>query len=59
MDSRVLATDSPHNYFAYPEFEPRALAPKTIGDGRTIRARLLRAFKEAERARDPRGARPF
>ncbi len=53
-DQVVLATGSAYDYFAHPEWEPRAPAPKTIRDARTIRARLLRAFEEAERAEDPR-----
>ena len=52
-DQVVLTTGSVYNYFSHPEWAPLAPAPKTIGDARAIRAKLLRAFEEAERADDP------
>jgi NADH:ubiquinone reductase (H+-translocating) len=52
-DQVVIATGSAYNYFSHPEWEPHAPAPKTIKDARSIRARLLRAFEEAELSDDP------
>lgn len=48
FDQLVLATGSVYNYFAHPEWAADAPAPKTITDARTIRARLLQAFEDAE-----------
>ncbi|WP_374297031.1 NAD(P)/FAD-dependent oxidoreductase [Sphingomonas sp.] len=53
FDQLVLATGSAYNYFAHPEWAAHAPAPKSIADARTIRARLLRAFEEAEHCADP------
>jgi len=52
-DQLILATGSAYTYFDHPEWQARAPAPKTIGDARSIRARLLKAFEDAERAADP------
>lgn len=52
-DQLVLATGSVYNYFKHPEWKPHAPAPKTIADARTIRARLLGAFEQAEATNDP------
>lgn len=48
FDQLVIATGSAYNYFAHPEWAASAPAPKTISDARTIRARLLKAFEDAE-----------
>ncbi|RVT90508.1 NAD(P)/FAD-dependent oxidoreductase [Sphingomonas crocodyli] len=48
----VLATGSAYNYFAHPEWAQQAPAPKSIADARHIRASLLKAFEDAERADD-------
>ena len=48
FDQLVVATGSAYNYFAHSEWAASAPAPKTISDARTIRARLLKAFEEAE-----------
>ena len=48
FDQLVVATGSAYNYFAHPEWAASAPAPKTISDARTIRARLLKAFEDAE-----------
>jgi NADH:ubiquinone reductase (H+-translocating) len=53
FDQLVLATGSIYNYFAHPEWAANAPAPKSISDARTIRARLLRAFEDAESCADP------
>ena len=53
FDQLVLATGSAYNYFAHPEWAADAPAPKTIADARTIRARLLRAFEDAESCPEP------
>jgi NADH dehydrogenase len=44
----VVATGSAYNYFAHPEWAASAPSPKTISDARAIRARLLKAFEDAE-----------
>ena len=53
FDQLVVATGSIYNYFAHPEWAAHAPAPKSISDARTIRARLLRAFEDAESCADP------
>lgn len=53
FDQLVIATGSAYNYFAHSEWAAHATAPKTITDARTIRARLLRAFEEAESCAEP------
>ncbi|HEX8415652.1 MAG TPA: NAD(P)/FAD-dependent oxidoreductase [Sphingomicrobium sp.] len=52
-DQLVLATGSAYNYFAHPEWAQHAPAPKSIADARTIRARLLKSFEDAETCPDP------
>ncbi len=51
-DRLILATGSCYNYFGHPEWRRDAPSPKTIGDAREIRARLLRAFEDAEKTPD-------
>ena len=53
FDQLVLATGSAYNYFDHPEWAALAPAPKTIADARTIRARLLKAFEDAESCAEP------
>lgn len=53
FDQLVLATGSAYNYFAHPEWAESAPAPKSIADARTIRARLLKAFEDAESCAEP------
>ena len=53
FDQLVLATGSVYNYFGHPEWSRFAPAPKSIADARTIRARLLKAFEDAESCADP------
>jgi NADH:quinone reductase (non-electrogenic) len=53
FDQLVAAAGSTYNYFAHPEWATHAPAPKTITDARTIRARLLRAFEDAESCAEP------
>lgn len=52
-DQLVLATGSVYNYFGHPEWAAHAPAPKSIGDARTIRARLLKALEDAESCAEP------
>ncbi|RDE07231.1 NAD(P)/FAD-dependent oxidoreductase [Sphingomonas aracearum] len=52
-DQLVLATGSVYNYFGHSDWAETAPAPKTLASARTIRARLLRAFEDAERSDDP------
>ncbi len=53
FDQLVLATGSAYNYFSHPEWAKFAPAPKSIADARSIRARLLKAFEDAESCADP------
>lgn len=53
FDQLVLATGSVYNYFGHPEWSRFAPAPKSIADARTIRARLLKAFEDAESCAEP------
>ena len=52
-DQLVVATGSAYNYFGHPEWAKHAPAPKSIADARLIRARLLKAFEDAEICADP------
>jgi NADH dehydrogenase len=47
-DYLVLATGATHSYFGHQEWGDLAPGLKTIEDALTIRARVLRAFEEAE-----------
>lgn len=51
-DRLILATGSLYNYFGHSDWQRRAPSPKTIGDARAIRARLLKAFEDAEKTTD-------
>ena len=51
-DLLVVATGVRHSYFGRPEWEEVAPGLKTLEDATTIRARVLGAFEEAERAED-------
>ena len=53
FDQLVLATGSAYNYFGHPEWAESAPAPKAIADARKIRARLLKAFEDAESSAEP------
>ena len=53
FDQLVVATGSAYNYFGHTHWAEHAPAPKSIGDARHIRARLLKAFEDAERCMDP------
>ncbi len=50
FDTLVVATGAAHNYFGHPEWEQLAPGLKTIDDATAIRARILSAFENAERA---------
>src|SRR3954464_3351831 len=52
-DTRVLATGARHAYFGHDEWEPFAPGLKTLEDATTLRRRILIAFEDAERERDP------
>ena len=52
-DQLVIATGSVYNYFGHPDWAKLAPSPKTIDDARTIRARLLQAFEDAESCAEP------
>jgi NADH dehydrogenase len=52
-DSLIVATGSRHHYFGNEEWSERAPGLKTVEDATEIRGRILRAFEDAERARDP------
>lgn len=59
FDQLVLAIGSIYNYFAHPEWAKLAPAPKSVDDARTIRARLLKTFEDAESCPDPRQRAAF
>ena len=52
-DQLVVATGVTHSYFGNPEWERFAPGLKTVEDALEIRRRVLVAFEQAERARDP------
>jgi NADH dehydrogenase len=52
-DILILATGSMYDYFGMEAWAKQAPGLKTIDNARTIRARLLRAFEEAETTADP------
>ncbi len=52
-DALILATGSMYHYFGMEAWAEYAPGLKTIENARTIRARLLRAFEEAETTADP------
>ena len=47
-DYLLLATGASHSYFGKDQWEPYAPGLKTIEDGLSVRARVLRAFEHAE-----------
>ena len=49
-DILVLATGAAHSYFGHDEWAEMAPGLKTVEDALTMRARVLRAFEEAEAA---------
>ncbi|MGZ3439830.1 MAG: NAD(P)/FAD-dependent oxidoreductase [Polyangia bacterium] len=53
FDYLVLATGATHSYFGHDEWQRFAPGLKTVEDALEIRKRILTAFEEAERARDP------
>jgi NADH dehydrogenase len=52
-DALILATGSMYNYFGHEDWAVHAPGVKTIENARAIRARLLRAFEQAETENDP------
>ena len=52
-DTLVIATGATHAYFGHDEWEQFAPGLKTLGDATNIRERILAAFEEAERTKDP------
>jgi len=52
-DYLILAAGSTHSYFGHPEWSHRAPGLKTLDDALAIRRRMLLAFEEAEREKDP------
>jgi NADH dehydrogenase len=52
-DALILAVGSMYNYFGHEDWAVHAPGVKTIENARTIRARLLRAFEQAETENDP------
>ncbi len=52
-DHLVLATGASHSYFGKDEWAPYAPGLKTIEDGVSVRAHVLRAFERAESSNDP------
>jgi NADH dehydrogenase len=52
-DTLILAAGSSHSYFGKDEWAALAPGLKSVDDATTIRRKILLAFEEAERARDP------
>jgi NADH dehydrogenase len=52
-DYLVIATGARHAYFGHDDWEQFAPSLKSIADARRIRSRLLLAFEQAEKSRDP------
>lgn len=52
-DHLILATGASHSYFGKDEWAPYAPGLKTIEDGVSVRAHVLRAFEKAESSNDP------
>lgn len=52
-DHLILATGASHSYFGKDEWAPFAPGLKTIEDGVSVRAHVLRAFEKAESSNDP------
>jgi len=52
-DYLLLACGAQHSYFGHPEWEEFAPGLKTVEQATEIRRRVLTAFEEAERTRDP------
>ena len=52
-ETLILATGARHGYFGHDEWEALAPGLKTIEDATAIRSRVLLAFEDAERERDP------
>jgi NADH dehydrogenase len=52
-DYLILAAGANHAYFGHDEWEPLAPGLKTLEEALDIRRRILMAFEEAERERDP------
>ena len=53
FDHLILATGASHSYFGKDEWAPFAPGLKTIEDGVSVRAHVLRAFEKAESSSDP------
>jgi len=56
-DSLILASGSTHAYFGHDEWQEYAPGLKTLEDALEIRRRVLLAFEQAERERDPAAQR--
>jgi len=52
-DYLILATGTSHTYFGHDEWAAHAPGLKTLEDALSIRRRILVAFEEAEREKDP------
>lgn len=52
-DELILACGSTHSYFGHPQWEEFAPGLKTIEHATEIRRRVLTAFEEAEKEKDP------
>jgi NADH dehydrogenase len=58
-DYLILATGAAHSYFGHDEWAPHAAGLKTIEDSLEIRRRILTAFEQAEREKDPEKRRAW
>ena len=53
-DYLILAAGAVNHYFGHDDWAPHAPGLKTLADAFEIRARILNAYEQAERASDPR-----
>jgi NADH dehydrogenase len=58
-DHLIVATGATHSYFGHPEWAPYAAGLKTIEDALEMRRRVLTAFEQAEREKDPEKRRAW
>src|SRR5205809_7978272 len=59
FDYLVLACGATHSYFGHPEWEEFAPGLKTVEQATEIRRRVLTAFENAERSKDPDEQRKY
>jgi len=58
-DCLILATGATHSYFGHDDWAPYATGLKTLEDAIEVRRRVLTAFEQAEREKDPQKRRAW